>query len=161
MFWYSLRRKMILRRQHLALALLLSASVTGVAWNLGARSCGGADSYGYVSQADAWLSGQLIVREPFIEANHPPFSRWALAPLGWRPEVDGYAIVPMYSPGYPLMMAAAKGLGGQKAMFAVTPIFAGLLVFVPTRWGDASAGRGWAWWPRRLWRPARPCSTWR
>jgi len=106
-----------LHRHHLALALLLAACVTGVSWHWGARSVGGADSSGYVSQAEAWLTGDLYVREPYIEAHHPPFSRWALAPPGWRPEVDGYAIVPPYSPGYPLMPAGAKRLAGPGAPF--------------------------------------------
>lgn len=97
---------------------------------VGIALVGRRDSYGYISQADAWLSGQLVVPQPFFDQHPPPFSRLALAPLGWRSEVDGYGMVPRYSVGYPLMLAAAKRIGGHSALFVVVPLCVGLLVWM-------------------------------
>ena len=47
------------------------------------------------------------------------------APLGYRPyPLDDRAIVPTYSPGFPMLLAVAKLLAGQDAMFCVVPLTA-------------------------------------
>ena len=110
--------------------LALAVTITGVVYCTSAAS--GADAYGYVSQAELWLKGKLVIDQPF-EADMPfPSRRWAFAPLGYRPvEQDGaWAIVPTYSPGLPMLMALAKLIGGHCALFAVVPLSGGLLVLV-------------------------------
>ncbi len=112
------------------IALLLAISSTVVAVTNSTRMAGGADAYGYVSQADLWLAGNLAVQQPWVAAAPWPDAMWIFTPLGYRPaDRDGqWSIVPTYSPGLPMLLAVAKGIGGQCAMFAVVPILAGLTV---------------------------------
>lgn len=129
-----------------ALAAVLVA--VGVHWNT--RVGGGSDSYGYVSQADLWLDGRLKVPQPWV-GDTPPWAsaEWGFSPLGYRPSGDYQWIVPKYPAGYPLLMAAAKGLAGHGAMFWVVPLCAGLLVLatygIGKRLGMPQAGLMAAW----------------
>jgi len=52
-------RLMVLGRRPTALAILLSIAVYGAGWFWGSRVGGGADSSGYVSQAQLWRQGRL------------------------------------------------------------------------------------------------------
>jgi hypothetical protein len=116
------------RRLESGAVILLALTVTtiGIVW--GTRVAAGSDAYGYISQVDLWLRGDLHIDQRF-GANVPwPLARWTFLPLGYRPEPDGYRIVPQYPPGLPLMMAGAKLLAGQCAMFWIVPICGGILV---------------------------------
>lgn len=108
----------------LTLAIVAAAGSTRIA--------GGADAYGYVSQADLWLSGHLAITQPWVAEVPWPQAEWSFSPLGYRPaEPPGqWAIVPTYSPGLPLLLAAAKLVGGQCALFAVVPLLTGIGVLV-------------------------------
>jgi len=81
-------------RAHLWIAAALAAIVicTGLIWNT--RVAAGADAYGYVSQADLWLRGDLHLDQGFGATVPWPNARWTFTPLGYRPEPDGYRIVP-------------------------------------------------------------------
>lgn len=111
-------------------ACLLAAGVVafGLVYRIGVAS--GADPYGYLSQADLWRSGSLHVSQPYMRELPWPDAAETASPLGYRPaagaELD--AIVPVYSPGLPMLLAVAKSIGGQDAAYAVVPLFAGLLV---------------------------------
>lgn len=94
---------------------------------------GGSDSYGYVSQADLWLTGDLRIEQPWIEDADWSSRRMSFAPLGYRGFNDDFAMVPTYAPGLPMLMAAAKYLAGQEAMFWVVPLMGGVLVLAT--WG--------------------------
>ena len=129
----------------LVVAMLAAAiCVAGIAYATTAAS--GADAYGYVSQADAWLTGHLKIPQPWAQQAPWPSSRWSFAPLGWRPGDgdDAWSLVPSYSPGLPLLLAGAKLIGGQEGMFWVVPISGGLLVLATfglgRRLGDSRAG---------------------
>ena len=113
-----------------AAALALTLGITAAAWDT--RIAGGADAYGYVSQADLWLAGDLVIKQPWVAEVPWPNAEWSFSPLGYRPaEPRGqWAIVPTYSPGLPLLLAGAKLLGGQCALFAVVPLLTGLGVLV-------------------------------
>jgi hypothetical protein len=113
-----------------AIAALLAVSSTLVAIAGSTRMAGGADAYGYVSQADLWLEGNLKVRQPWVAEVPWPDAMWTFTPLGYRPvESPGeWSIVPTYSPGLPMLLAVAKRIGGQCAMFGVVPMLAGLTV---------------------------------
>ena len=92
---------------------------------------GGSDSYGYVSEADLWLKGELKQPQPWAQQAPWPSASWSFSPLGYRPGLtaaDAWSIVPAYSPGLPLLMAGAKLVGGQEAVFWVVPVLGGLLV---------------------------------
>ena len=72
-------------RLPLVLALLIAAAVVaaGVHWN--SNTAGGSDSYGYVSQADLWLKGDLTVEQPWVASIPWPDAGRSFAPLGYMP----------------------------------------------------------------------------
>ena len=111
------------------------------------RSAGGADAYGYVSQAtDLWQRGRLFVDQPFAAEVPWPRGRETFMPLGYQAVArDGVpSLVPIYSPGLPLIFAAVNGLAGFDAMYLVVPFFGGLLVLatygIGRRLGSTGAG---------------------
>src|SRR3954464_1385790 len=110
----------------IALALAVTVGVEST------RIAGGADAYGYVSQADLWLAGHLAIEQPWVAQVPWPNAEWSFSPLGYRPaEPSGqWSIVPTYSPGLPLLLAGAKLLGGQCALFAVVPLLTGIGVLL-------------------------------
>ena len=115
-----------------AVALSVTVTVFGIVYATTAAS--GSDPYGYVSQADLWLAGDLHIEQPWVaEATWPSKFR-SFAPLGYRPpDADAFAdgtIVPTYPAGLALLMAGAKAIGGQEAMFWIVPLSGGLLVLV-------------------------------
>jgi hypothetical protein len=136
-------------RSHLWIAAALAAIVfcTGLIWST--RVAAGADAYGYVSQVDLWLRGDLHIDQRFGASVPWPLARWTFTPLGYRPEPDGYRIVPQYAAGLPLLMAAFKMIAGQCAMFWVVPLCGGALVFatygIGRRIGRPVVGLAAAW----------------
>lgn len=111
------------------IATLIASLAAISALICGSRVVGGADSYGYFTEAQLMLSGTIARDAPFDNAAPWPDAAATFAPLGYHVSPDGAHTVPTYSPGYPLLMAAAGLIGGTRAMFAVVPISAGLLVF--------------------------------
>lgn len=120
-----------------AAAALTSAALAAI-W--GIHTASGADAYGYVSQADLWLNGQMTVEQPRLAgiAGIRPF---AFAPLGYRPGPDPGTIVPIYSPGLPMLMALAKWIVGSCGVYAVVPISAAVLVWTTYRLGVLASSR--------------------
>src|SRR5688572_25559877 len=98
----------------IAIALVAVAIFTGVV--AGSDVAGGADFYGYISQADLWLRRELVIAQPAAAAVPWPDGQWTFAPLGYRPSPHGDAIVPTYAVGFPLLLALFKYLGGQCAV---------------------------------------------
>lgn len=82
----------------LAAAILALATLgAGVRW--GAMVAGGADSYGYVSQAGYWQRGAVVVQEDVIRPSPWPGAALTWSPLGYRPSPRRPdAIVPLYAP---------------------------------------------------------------
>src|SRR4051812_14395894 len=113
------------------------------------RVAAGSDAYGYVSEADLWLRGDLHIDQSFGATVPWPMARWTFTPLGYRPEPDGYRIVPQYAPGLPLLMAGFKAIAGQCAIFWVVPICGAILVFatymIGRRIGRPIVGLAAAW----------------
>lgn len=133
---------------YVAAILAVVVSVIGITY--ASTVAGGPDPYGYVSQAGLWLDGPLRADVPVRDAPWPnAAATWS--PLGYVPaEHNGQtSIVPMYASGLPLLMAAAKAIGGQEAIFWIVPIGGGLLVFwtfrIGVRLGSAPAGCIAAW----------------
>jgi hypothetical protein len=138
---------MIGRTNAAAVILAIAVSAVACAWNT--RVAAGSDAFGYVSQADLWLKGDLFIDQSFA-ANVPwPMARWTFTPLGYRPEVDGFRIVPAYAPGLPMLMAVGKWIGGACAVYWIVPLAAGLLVLATFAIGRLVAqplvglGAGW------------------
>jgi dolichyl-phosphate-mannose-protein mannosyltransferase len=111
-----------------ALAASIATLYAGIHW--GSFVAGGADSYGYVSQAHLWARGELRVFQPIALMVSWPESDWTFSPLGYRPGRRSGFIVPTYSPGLPLLMAGALKTAGTTGMFLVVPILGALTTWL-------------------------------
>ena len=113
----------------LAAAMLsIAALVAGVRW--GALVAGGADSYGYISQAGDWQRGSVVVQEDVIRPSPWPAAALTWSPLGYRPSPNRPdAIVPLYAPGLPLLMALFQAVAGYCGAFVVTPLCGALTIW--------------------------------
>lgn len=106
----------------------------------GARVAGGADSFGYLSQAEMWAAGQLERPEPTMAVWNFPSVRRAVPPNTYRPTLSGHYSVSNYPPGFPMMLALAKVVGGAAALFWVVPLSGVLAVLAVARLATAAAG---------------------
>ncbi|HXW05024.1 MAG TPA: glycosyltransferase family 39 protein [Vicinamibacterales bacterium] len=116
-----------------AIAMLVSVAATGFAWRQGTHVAGGADSYGYVSQAALWAEGRMSDRVPIARHLPADVGDWAATPLGYVPAPtsgERGRIVPSYAPGLPLLMAAFRRVGGSEAVYAVVPLLAGATIWL-------------------------------
>jgi hypothetical protein len=113
----------------MAAVVAIAAAWAGLQW--GAMVAGGADSYGYVSQADLWRHGLPIVQQDIVRPSPWPGAANTWAPLGYRPSphVPG-AIVPLYAPGLPLLMALVHIVAGQCGAFLVVPLCGALTIWL-------------------------------
>jgi hypothetical protein len=113
-----------------AVAVSLVVFAAGLHW--GSTAAGGADSFGYVSQAGQWrrsLGTGLIVEEPIARESPWPLAIETWAPLGYLPAANRRdAIVPLYPPGLPLLMALFQAVGGFCAAFVVVPVCGALAI---------------------------------
>ena len=122
------------------LAGLLASATVALGILLGAHVAGGADSYAYLSQARLWGAGTLRVEQPLIKDLPPGIMAEALAPLGYRLSPDRTALVPVFPPGLPMLMAVFERVGGPTAMFLVMPLLAGLSVYAAYVLGTTLGG---------------------
>jgi len=131
-----------------AVAVAMAAATLATGIGAGSFIAGGADSSGYVSQSRLWLDGRLTQRHELATRLRPSVGPWAFAPLGYRPGADHGTFVPTYSPGYPLVFAAARAVGGERAGYLVVPVLGALLVWLSfalgRRFADARIGLGTA-----------------
>ena len=125
-----------------AMAGAAAVAVVVVALTKGALVAGGADAYGYVSQAHLWAHGTLQIEQPFVRDMDWPFAADSFSPLGYRPAVRGTAIVPTYSAGLPMVMAVFETVAGPDAVFWVVPLLGGFAVWMTYLMGTRLAGRG-------------------
>ena len=111
-----------------AAALALVAVIVGVNW--GTFVAGGSDSYCYLNQAELFARGEVHDFERFGADPEWPGTAGAFIPAGHSavPSKPG-AMVPICPAGYPVMLAAMKLAFGRPAMFWVTPLMGGLLVW--------------------------------
>jgi hypothetical protein len=130
------------RSRHVAntVAAVTAAFVVALGIVKGAHVAGAADSYGYVSQAHLWVTGELRVDQPLIDDLPEGIAPEALAPLGYRLSQDRRALVPSYAPGLPMLMAVFERVGGNNAVFLVMPLLAGLGVWATYRLGTLLSG---------------------
>jgi hypothetical protein len=141
----------VVNANHRLVASGLAAATFALGLMFGTTAASGADSYGYVSQVDLWLEGSLKISQPWAAEVPWPDRGWTFAPLGYRPAVsdDVREIVPTYSPGLPLLMAGAKWIAGQCAMFWIVPLMGAGLVLatygIGERLGSSAAGMIGAW----------------
>lgn len=94
----------------------------------GVKTAGGADSFGYLSQAYLWHDGTLAVRPPGVHLGSFEYPGMLLVPLANTPGAAAGTLAPVYPPGLPLLMAAPLALFGTWGPFLVVPISAALLI---------------------------------
>jgi hypothetical protein len=98
-------------------------------WDRGSFVAGGADSYGYVSEAHLFATGRVRADAP-LAGRFPHVPVTALTPFGYLPATDGSnTLVPMYSPGLPLTMAVMEVIGGANAVYLVMPLLGAVAVW--------------------------------
>jgi hypothetical protein len=124
------------------LAVLVAGTTLAIGLRFGSFVAGGADAYGYVSQADLWLAGDLIVEQPIAREVPWPLADWTLAPLGYRPSVQGGGMVPTYAPGLPILMAASKWATGACGPYYVVPLLGAATVWLTFVLGRQLASPG-------------------
>ena len=130
-------------------ALGVTVASTAVAFAFNSQTAGGADAYGYVTHADAWLAGSFTTAVPLAATAPWPRALESFTPLAQHPAADRRGLLPVTSPGLPMMMAAFKRAAGHCAMFWVVPLTGALLVgatFVAGRRAHSdAAGLAAAW----------------
>ena len=120
-----------------AIALSIVTLFVGLFWGTGVA--GGADSYGYVSQARLWSEGNLIVQQPIAARVTWPNPNDTLTPLGYKPATSNHAIVPTYAPGLPMLMALFSQVH-PAGVFSVVPLAGAGLVALSFLLGRRLAG---------------------
>jgi len=111
-----------------AIVAAIAAFVTGLRY--GTFIAGGSDSFGYISEANLWLTGHLVTPEPLATVAPWPDPDWSFAPLGYRPGPTRGTIVPTYAAGLPLVMAGFRALFGANGVFYVVPVLGALAVWL-------------------------------
>jgi hypothetical protein len=101
----------------------------------GTFAAGGADSYGYVSQAELFAHGRATDRLPTDPVLESPDRRAALIPLGYTLGRRD-SLAPVYPPGLPLLMAPFAAVA-SRAVFYVVPLCAALTTLIVWRLGVA------------------------
>lgn len=142
----------LVKADHRLFAGMLAIVVLAVGVSYSPTAVGGADAYGYVSEADLWMHGWPMIDQPWIRDVPWPRSDWTFSPLGYRPrDLDGGStvLVPVYAPGLSLLMAVGKWIGGQEGVFWIVPIGGALLVLATyglgRRLSSSAAGLAGAW----------------
>ncbi len=118
--------------------VLLIANFAGIA--------GGADSSGYLNQSRLWGRGKLIVPISLPQQlGLPPEMDPMFIPLGFVHGPDPYTMVPSYPPGLPLMITAARTIGGEWFAFRVVAILTAAGVWLMYLLARAyGLSRGWS-----------------
>jgi hypothetical protein len=120
----------------LAGVVALLTVIVGI--HFGIFVAGGADAYGYVTEASLLANLHLRMPEPLMAV--VPSLGSSVAPLGYRPGTIAGTIVPVYSPGLPLLMAIALKVGGQDAVYYVVPVLGCVCVWLTYVLGSRVAG---------------------
>jgi hypothetical protein len=143
-------RRLWMRAGPAGLAATLAAVVTiaGLAGNSWTAS--GPDPFAYVSEAALIRQGRLS-RPVSLAAGAPwPDAVTTFAPFGYRAAPDGSPTLhPFVWPGVPLAMAMLQAAAGHCAAFVLTPVCAGLFVWmafaIGRRVGSPATGLASAW----------------
>ena len=116
-------------------AATAAALILGVTY--GTYVAASADTYGYVSQADLWITGSLVTPIPLASEALWRDAEWAMTPLGYRPALRAGFMVPIYPMGLPVTMAATEAVTGAVGAFLVSPLLGALAVWLTYLLGRA------------------------
>jgi len=106
-----------------ALPALIILWGTVAAFAFGTYAAGGADSFGYISQAELLAHGRLTDTMPLHPAFDWPDIGVTLTPLAFTRGPHPGVLVPVYPPGLPLLMAPLTWIH-PSAVFLVVPLCA-------------------------------------
>ncbi len=119
----------------------VACGVAFAALRWGSFVAGGADSYGYISQANLWLTGSLTISQPWAASLPWTDPDWIAAPVGYRPGLVPHTIVPTYPAGFPILIAIFQPAGMQ---WLVLPAFAAATVWITYLIARDATGNGLA-----------------
>jgi hypothetical protein len=128
-----------LPRSASAITAVAALAVLAVGIHHGTFAAADSDPYGYVSEADLMARGVLRIDQRFASAMPWPHPELTFSPPGYRPAADGF-IVPIYSPGLPLVMALSQRIKGRNAVFYVIPLLGAIAVWMTGRLGTKIHG---------------------
>jgi len=94
----------------------------------GTFAVGGADSYGYLSQALLFADGRVVDTVPLDSSYEWPHAHKTMTPLGFRMGTQPGVIAPTYPPGLPLLMMPATFVS-DRAVYFVVPFFGMIAVW--------------------------------
>lgn len=112
------------RAPYVATLVFVLAATAALIASRGALTVGGADSAGYLTQAQRWRDARLHVPLPLSIAGVA--DPWVQSGFGLRPDATGTATVPTYPPGLPWLEAAALAIGGEPVAVRLLPAVAAL-----------------------------------
>ena len=120
-----------IERRAAGAAVAIAAVSVAIALSWGTYVAGGSDSHCYLNQAELFARGQVRDFEPLAIDSSWPGTPEAFVP-GGHTAVPGSAgvFVPVCPAGYSVALAAARTVGGRDAMFWVTPLMAGIVVWL-------------------------------
>lgn len=110
-------------------ALFIAGLLTAVSIAQGGFVPGGTDSSAYVAAGDQWRRGDLFRAKAVSLWAAWPNAIESTVPVGYRPGVVSGTEVPIYPPGFPLMIAAAASIVGPLGGYLVAPVMGGVLVW--------------------------------
>ena len=111
------------------LAAMVAVAVALTAAIFGELVAGGADSSGYLHQAQLWAEGRGTLVAPVLDEGPWPQVGWEVAPLGFAPSATPGILGPTYAPGLPWLMTLGNAIAGAPGRFLWTPLAVGLLVW--------------------------------
>jgi hypothetical protein len=102
----------------------------------GTFAVGGADSYGYLSQALLFADGRIVDTVPLDPSYTWPHAHKTMTPLGFRAGTEPGVIAPTYPPGLPLLMTPATFVS-DRAVYFLVPFFGLIAIWLTYRLGHA------------------------
>lgn len=130
-------------QQRIAWLVALGTAVAVLAFGLvrGTWAVGGSDSSCYALMADAFASGRLQPETALALEAPWPNASLTFAPAGFIPSpVRSAAASPICLPGFSLLLAPFRLVGGRDGIFVVTPLAGALLVILAFIFGRQLAG---------------------
>lgn len=113
----------------IAIAAAIAVAAIGFRW--GTYAAGGSDSSCYVLMADAFAHGRLQPSSALASQVPWPDATRTFTPGGFLPSTHNpSSFAPICAPGFSVLLAPLLALGGERAMFALSPIAGAALVLL-------------------------------
>jgi MFS family permease len=113
------------------IALAAACSLAAVGILRGTYAAGGSDSSCYALMAATFASGRLLPSSALVREVPWPDATKSFAPGGFIPSrFDSTAAAPVCAPGFSMLLAPLLSIGGDRMMFALTPLCGALLVWL-------------------------------